>query len=287
MSRYPVLLDRMEQELRLRGYSGRTRKLYLGHARRFMNQLDPHRVEAPEVRGYLLALLDQGKSHGYVNQAVSAIKFLFRHVLGRAAPAADLPRPKAERKLPSVLSPEEVARILDSISNPKHRAILMTVYAAGLRVGEVVRLKVSDIDSARGLIHVRQAKGRRDRYVMLSDVALAELRRYWRIDRPTNWLFPGARPGRHLHERTVQHVFRRAHRKAGIRKPATVHTLRHSFATHLLEAGTDLRYIQELLGHRNSNTTELYTKVSRKSLASIESPLDKLMGGRVSGRRGD
>ena len=154
---------------------------------------------------------------------------------------------------------------------------MLLTYSGGLRLGEVVRLKVGDIDSDRNLIHIRQAKGRKDRYTLLSKVALEALRAYYRKYQPQTWLFPGAKPGRHLHERSVQKVFDRAQEKAGIRKDVSTHTLRHSFATHLLESGTDLRYIQELLGHKSSKTTEIYTHVSEKNIGQIQSPLDALM----------
>jgi len=170
-----------------------------------------------------------------------------------------------------------VLRIFEAISNLKHRALLMMVYSAGLRVGEVVRLQVEDVDSERRLLHVGQGKGRKDRYVMLSEVALETLRDYWRAYRPRKWLFPGQREGRHLHERTVEKILKQACRKAGIRKDVSVHTLRHSFATHLLEAGIDLRYIQEMLGHKSSKTTEIYTHVSKRNIATIHSPLDGIM----------
>ncbi|MFQ5891053.1 MAG: tyrosine-type recombinase/integrase [Gemmatimonadota bacterium] len=183
-----------------------------------------------------------------------------------------------------MLSRREVVSLFQAVENPKHRAVLMLTYSAGLRVGEVVRLKVADIDPDRGLIHVRQSKGRKDRYVMLSEVALVALRAYAVTCRLTDWLFPGGRPGRHLHERSVQRVVREAARKAGIQKHVTTHTLRHTFATHLLEQGTDLRYIQELLGHASSKTTEIYTQVTRRSLSAIRSPLDAIA---TAARRGE
>ena len=154
---------------------------------------------------------------------------------------------------------------------------MLLTYAGGLRLGEVVRLKVEDIDSDRNLIHVRQGKRRKDRYTMLSKFALEALQVYARKYQPKGWLFPGARPGRHLHERSVQKVFQRAHEKAGIEKSVSMHSLRHSFATHLLEAGTDLRYIQELLGHQSPKTTQIYTHVTNRDIARIKSPLDSLM----------
>ncbi|MCL0077220.1 tyrosine-type recombinase/integrase [Dehalococcoidia bacterium] len=178
--------------------------------------------------------------------------------------------------MPDILSRQEVLRLLEAVQNPKHRAIMLLTYSSGLRLGEVVRLKIEDIDSARRLIHLRQAKGRKDRYTVLSQVALDALRAYFKQYHPDQWLFPGAQPGRHLHERTVQKVFEQAREMAGIRKNVSVHTLRHSFATHLLESGTDLRYIQELLGHKSSKTTEIYTHVSERDIGRIQSPLDTL-----------
>ena len=193
-------------------------------------------------------------------------------------PGDDLPRPRKERKLPKVLSRGEVLRLLGAVENVKHRAVMLLTYSAGLRVGEVVRLRCEDIDADRGLIHVRQGKRRKDRYTVLSEVAHEALRVYLIQYRPKTWLFPGAALGRHLHERSVQKVFQRACQRSGIKKSVSVHTLRHSFATHLLEGGTDLRYIQELLGHASSKTTEIYTHVSTKDLGRIRSPLDDFMG---------
>jgi site-specific recombinase XerD len=188
----------------------------------------------------------------------------------------EIKRPRKDKKLPVILSKEEVANILSSVDNIKHKAILMLVYSAGLRVGEVVRLKPEDIDSKRMLIHVKGSKGRKDRYTVLSEIALQTLREYWKKYRPEKWLFEGAKEGRYISTRTADHIFRNACEKAGIKKEVSLHTLRHSFATHLLEGGTDLRYIQELLGHTHSKTTEIYTHVSTKSLGKIVSPLDTL-----------
>jgi site-specific recombinase XerD len=275
----PNLVEAFRAELRLRGYSRRTVKLYTGHVRRFLAFTggDPGVRSDEEVRRFILEMLSRNVSHSYANQAISALRLFFPRVLGRTAPVARIPRPRAQRKLPVVLSRQELRRLFAALRNLKHRAIVMLVYASGLRVGEVVRLKVSDIDSRRRLIHVRQSKGRKDRYVVLSDVALITLRQYWLAYRPRDWLFPGGRPGRHLNERSVQKVVQQARARARIRKQFSVHTLRHSFATHLLEGGTDLRYIQELLGHKSTKTTQIYTHVSRRNLAQIESPLDRLM----------
>jgi site-specific recombinase XerD len=178
------------------------------------------------------------------------------------------------------LSVGEVERFIARVSNRKHLAIIMVAYSAGLRVGEVVRLKISDIDPERMMIHVRAGKGKKDRYTILSSLALEVMRDYAYYYKPSKWLFPGGREGRHLTERSVQKVVERAAAKAGIRKHVTTHTLRHSFATHLLENGTDLRYIQELLGHKSARTTQIYTHVTRRDLARIVSPLDRIDIGR-------
>ncbi len=275
-----TLLNRTEEEMRLKGFSPRTRRLYLGHLTRFYRvrgKNDP-RCTHEECRGWLLRLMDQGYSYSYVSQALSAIKFLHREVLRCDSPVARIPRPRKGRYLPTILGRREVKRLLDALRTPKHRALVLLLYSAGLRVGEALRLRVSDIDSERKLIHVRDGKGRKDRVVMLADVALEELRRYWRFERPHHWLFPGERRDRHMHSRTVQRVVREAAARAGIRKRVTPHTLRHSFATHLLEEGTDLRYIQKLLGHKKSTTTEIYTHVADRDLARIRSPADTLLG---------
>lgn len=278
----PHAVRRMEEELALRGYSPRTRKEYLGQARRFLAAVgkSPDRIDAADARAHLIELLEvRALTHSYADQAVSALKFLFDRVLRRPLGELDLPRPKRERKLPVVLSHEEVRAILAVVANPKHRTALMMIYGHGLRVGELVKLRVSDLDPGRGVLHVRQAKGRKDRCVPLSRSALDAVRDYVRLFRPAEWLFPGQRPDRHVSPRTIQHVFRRARDRAGIRKPATLHSLRHSFATHHLERGTDLRYIQAMLGHASTKTTEIYTRVTRRDLARFPNPLDELMEG--------
>jgi integrase/recombinase XerD len=270
---------RMAQELRLGGYRAKSRKVYLGHAERFLRAYGkaPEDLGEAEVRDYVHGMLEAGATHSYANQCISALKFLYHRVLEFPGSLENLPRPKKERKLPSVLSRQEVMRILEAVGHPKHRAILLLTYSAGLRIGEVVRLKVGDIDTDRGLIHIRQGKRRKDRYTILSRAALEALRGYAREYRPVDWLFSGARPGTHLNERSVQKMFQQAYRRAGVEKKATVHTLRHSFATHLLESGTDLRYIQELLGHMSPKTTEIYTHVTNRELSHIKSPLDDMM----------
>jgi len=190
--------------------------------------------------------------------------------------AYEIKRPKKDKKLPVVLSQNEVSRILSSVSNIKHRAILMFVYSGGLRISEVVKLKAENIDTQRKLIHIHGAKGRKDRYTILSDVALKTSKLYIDFFQPKEWLFPSKNADSHITTRTVQRVFEQTYKNAGIKKDVTVHSLRHSFATHLLESGVDLRYIQELLGHKNSKTTEIYTHVSNKRLSGIKNPLDSL-----------
>lgn len=271
----------LKKELQLKGYSKKTIKSYLGHLRRFLTFLkkQPKDITEDDIYTYLLRLLNEGdNSHSYANQAISAIKIFYTNVQNNQELVIALTRPKKEKKLPIVLNENEVARILSTVKNEKHKAILFLVYSSGLRVSEVVRLKVGDIDSQRMLIHIKQAKGRKDRYTVLSNVALEQLREYVKQYKPANWLFPSWESTSHITERTVQKIFDKAKKEAGILKDASVHTLRHSFATHLLEAGTDIRYIQELLGHSSSKTTEIYTHVSEKNIRRIQSPLDRLTG---------
>lgn len=270
-------LTPMKQLLKLKGYSQKTQKAYLGHLQRLGNFFDQKidELTGEDIRRYVLHHLeDRATSHSYANQLMSALKFYYLEVLNRRDLIENLPRPKRQQTLPSVLSQQEVKQIFEAVENLKHRAVLFTIYSAGLRLGEAVRLKVNDLDVERRLIHVRQGKGRKDRYTLLSEVTLELLNLYQKAYRLNNWLFPGQTKDRHIHERSVQKVFDRAREKAGIRKKATVHTLRHSFATHLLENGTDLRYIQELLGHKSTKTTEVYTHVTRKDMMRIKSPLD-------------
>ena len=226
------------------------------------------------IRDYLYYLAnDKEASTSTLNTAINALKFYYGEVLGRKF-VYEIKRPKKDKKLPVILSQGEVAKILSCVSNVKHKAILMLIYSAGLRLGEVVKLKQGDIDVGRGLIYVRGGKGRKDRYTLLSDVAMEALRHYLDKYKPVKWLFSGARKEKHISTRTVQAIFEQAREKVGIEKEVTVHSLRHSFATHLLEGGTDLRYIQELLGHKSSKTTEIYTHVSNRDLSRIKSPLD-------------
>ncbi|NLJ04383.1 MAG: tyrosine-type recombinase/integrase [Exilispira sp.] len=276
------ILSNVEKELKLRGYSQKTRKAYLHHIGKFLCYFmkDPVLLDESHIKEYVLYLIDEKRvSWSYHNQAVSALKFLYDEILNEHRVVSGLPRPRKENKLPVVISKEDVILLLEAVSNIKHRAIMMLVYSAGLRVSEVVRLKIEDIDENRRLIRIREGKGRKDRYTLLSDVALVALREYWQACRPKDWIFPGSKPNSHITTRTVEKILEATRKKAGIHEHVTVHTLRHSFATHLLEGGTDLRYIQELLGHKSSKTTEIYTHVSNKDISKIKSPLDTIRKG--------
>jgi len=278
------ITEAVKKELKLRGYSLQTTKVYIHHIVRYTNYFSeaPKQLNESHIREYLLFLIDkENVSRSYHNQAVSAIKFLYNNVLRMPKVVGNLPRPKKEKKLPVVMSREEVIRLFQVVTNIKHKAILMLAYSAGLRVSEVVKLKIQNIDGKRNMIYISGAKGQKDRYTVLSEVALEILREYWKIYHPKDWLFPGSREGRHISTRTVEKVLESARQKAAISKHITVHTLRHSFATHLLEGGTDLRYIQELLGHKSSKTTEIYTHVSEKEIGRIKSPLDTIGKGGV------
>lgn len=268
----------LQQELILAGYSPKTKKAYEGHVRRFLEQLgrDVHHGNI-EVRSYVERMLnDKELSHSFANQFISAMTFFCDRILRE--PLQSFPRPKKEHKLPQVLSQTELTKLFAQVTNIKHKTILYMIYASGLRVGEVVRICIADVDSDRMMVRIQQAKGRKDRYVMLSEKVLESLREYYKLYKPKTWLFSGqAGDDSFLTERSVQHVFEDALAKTGIRKKVGVHVLRHSFATHLLESGTDLRYIQELLGLASSKTTEIYTHVSKKNIAKIRSPMDILL----------
>ncbi|MBD2843859.1 tyrosine-type recombinase/integrase [Paenibacillus sp. IB182496] len=270
-------LRRFHEAMRLRKYSARTMRAYAGQVRRFLGYAKQEALplHPDTVKRYTLGL--EPFSSAYINQAISAIKFYALHGLGWPKPSVAYVRPKRQKKLPQVLSTEEVLRLIGAVANRKHRALLMLIYASGLRVGEAVRLRPSDVDHARGTVRILQGKGRKDRQTLLSKQAAQALLTYLKTDgQHSGWLFPGQRAGRHLTERTVQKVFEEARQRAGIAKQVSVHVLRHSFATHLLENGTDLRYIQELLGHESPRTTQIYTHVSTRDIRRIVSPLDRL-----------
>ncbi len=234
---------------------------------------------------FLRYLVDERQiSTSYQNQSINAIKFYYEQVLGGKRKFYFLDRPRKEKRLPVVLSEEEVVRIFGQVGNIKHKCLLMLIYSAGLRIGEALNITVADIDSARGQVSIRGAKGNKDRVSLLSASLLPLLREYYQQYQPKKYLFEGMGGGKYS-ARSAQAVLKRAVKQAKIKKNVTLHTLRHSFATHLLENGTDLRYIQTLLGHNSSRTTEIYTHVSTKALRDIRSPLDKLNLGRDDERK--
>lgn len=271
----------LERELRIRNYSRRTIKVYKQHAEKLLHYLRkcPLDLEKEEVNDFLMYLIDEKKvSLGYYNVSISSMGALFKYVLKKPQVWEDIERPKREHKLPTVMSEEEVRKLLLSIRNLKHRAILMLTYASGLRVSEVVSLEERDIHRNRGVLHIVGGKGRKDRYSILSKAALRSLDDYIISYKPEGkWLFPGQRPERHLSIRSVETAFKDAAIRVGIKKKVSVHTLRHSFATHLLESGINLRYIQEMLGHRKLETTQIYTHVCTKDISQIKSPLDRML----------
>jgi site-specific recombinase XerD len=273
--------ETIRREMHLRNYSSKTIKSYLSSLRSFVKYFrpkHPREITEGDIRSYLFYLIEKKKfTASTVNQIFNALRFLYVDLYKMPFTIESLPRPKVDKQLPVVLSKEEVIKILDTVNNLKHKTLLMLTYSAGLRVGEVVRLKISDIDSERKLIYIKSAKGKKDRYTILSEIALENLRKYYKEYRPKEYLFEGAKGRGYISERSVQNVFERAVKISGIRKKVTVHSLRHSFATHLLENGIDLRYIQELLGHSSSKTTEIYTHVSNKILGKIVSPMDTIL----------
>lgn len=274
-----TLRQRMIDDLKVRNRSSRTIKTYVAQVANFARHFgkSPELLGPEEIRQYQVYLVEgRHVSWSYFNQAVCALRFLYRHTLGHDWAVAHIPFPRQPRKLPVVLSQAEVIRLFDAIRSLKLRAMLMTAYAAGLRLAEVTHLQVSDIDSERMVIRVRQGKGQKDRYVMLSPTLLELLRLYWRAEQPTSWLFPNKSKEQPINHSVVQRACHQAGLDAGLTKDATVRSLRHSFATHLLEAGTNIRIIQTLLGHSSVSTTQRYTYVSNKTVRATESPLELL-----------
>lgn len=271
------LRQRMLEDMQIRNFAENTQEQYIIYVAAFAKHFgkSPGNLGLEEIRSYQLYLLKQKEvCPGTLNVAVSALRFLYGVTLERDWDIQMIPYAKKPKKLPIVLSCQEVARLFHAVNNLKYRTALMTTYAAGLRGGEVTQLKVTDIDSDRMCIRVEQGKGRKDRYVMLSPKLLHHLRQYWKEYKPPDWLFTGQRGG-HLPISTLQAVCKAARKDARIKKPITPHTLRHSFATHLLEAGTDIRTIQLLLGHRSLNSTMVYTHVAQK-IHKTRSPFDLL-----------
>jgi len=272
------LRTRMDNDMLLRGMADRTRESYVAAVARMVKfyRRSPEQVSAPEVQAYLLHMLQEEKlSWSTCNIAAHALRFLYHTTLGRDRTQFCIPAAKQPSRLPEILSQEEIVRLFDATPNPKHRALLMTTYAAGLRVSEVVNLKVTDIDSDRMSLRVEQGKGAKDRYTLLSPRLLEELRSYWRRDRPAVWLFP-SRTGRPLDVSAAQKIYYTAKLRARISKRGGIHALRHAFATHSLEAGTDVHTIQRLLGHGHIGSTMRYFHLAHPTLMANRSPLDLL-----------
>lgn len=239
----------------------------------------PSELSDSQIGAYLGSVRQRGCSWSTVNTCYSGIKWFYTRVLKQEWNHRQLPRPRREKRLPEILSREEVKRLLEAIPNLKHQTAIMVMYSGGLRIGEVVKLKVKDIDSDRMLIRIEQAKGKKDRYTLLSPRTLIWLRRYWKYYRPIGqWLFEGADRSGHWSISSLRHVFNRAVIKAGIHKQVSSHILRHSFATHLLEQGVDTLTIKELLGHSQLQTTAKYLHVRKSRLSSLDNPLDSLFG---------
>lgn len=272
------LRRRMIEDMQVRNLSPHTQRAYIEQVSRFARHFgtSPVMLGPEEIRTYQIYLTNERRlAPSSIQIAIAALRFLYRVTLKKEwVLTAVIPSPKAATKLPVVLSPEEVQRFLGCLGTLKHRAILTTCYGAGLRVSEAVRLKASDIDSRRMVIRVAQGKGQKDRYVMLSPKLLDMLRRYWRGARPKEWLFPGKLPGQPITRFAVACACEKARRRAGIAKPVTPHSLRHAFAVHLLETGTDIRTIQLLLGHRNLTTTARYLRIAASTVCATPSPLD-------------
>jgi site-specific recombinase XerD len=281
MTEAPVspLRRRMIEDMTLRKFAPRTQEGYIRAVKGFSAFLgaSPDTAGFEDLRRYQLHLVSSGAGVPTINHSLTALRFLFMVTLRKPAIVLDMPFVREPRRLPVVLSPDEVARLLDAAPGLKYKAALSVAYGAGLRASEVTSLKVSDIDSARMVIRVEQGKGRKDRYVMLSEHLLQLLRAWWKAARPQGWLFPGRDPVQPLTTRQLNRACHAAAQMAEIDKRVSLHTLRHSFATHLLEQKTDVRVIQVLLGHKKLDTTALYTRVALKALGDVTSPLEHIV----------
>jgi integrase/recombinase XerD len=274
------LRQRMTEDMQVRNFALNTQACYVQQVSLFARHFDksPEQLGPDDIRAYQVYLTNEKKlAPGSILIAVAALRFLYKVSLKKDWTFAEvIPAPKKPQKLPVVLSPEEVLQFLGCVGSTKHRAILTTCYAAGLRISETICLKPTDIDSQRMVIRVEQGKGQKDRYVMLSPKLLETLRSYWRAVRPKGWLFEGDVTGQPINRSSVELACQKARRLSGIRKPITPHSMRHGFAVHLLESGTDVRTIQLLLGHRSLATTARYLRIATSKVCSTSSPLDLL-----------
>jgi integrase/recombinase XerD len=278
MATMSPLRRRMIEDMTVRNLSRSTQQSYLYAVAKFSRHFNraPDQLGMEEVRAYQLHLVAQKRSWSHINQVACALRFFYGITLGHKEALERIVTGKEPERLPPVLSAEEIGRFLEAVAGLRNRVALTTAYAAGLRIGEVARLKVSSIDSKRMLIHVENGKGGRDRYAMLSPRLLGILRGYWKRARPSLWLFPGQEPGSHVSTGALQAACRAARKRARIGKHVTAHSLRHSFATHLLESGTDIRIIQVMLGHSHLETTARYAQVATSLIAGTRSPFDRL-----------
>ena len=272
------LRSRMIRAMELKDFAPKTQKSYLLGVKGLatFHQKSPDLLTQDEIDDYLLHLKNMGRSASTRNVVIAGLKFFYKNVLEENTVALKFPSRKKPKILPEVLGKREVQRIISTSENIKHRCILMTAYSAGLRVSEISKLKINHIDSEQMVIRVEQGKGMKDRYTLLSKKLLEELRTYWKIYRPKSWLFFGKDRNAPFSIAAMQKIYQRAKKKAGVTKGRGIHTLRHCFATHLLEAGYDVRRIQILMGHRSLSTTTVYLHVSRAGLAKMQSPLDSM-----------
>lgn len=273
---YRVCPESYFQKLEIKKYSNNTVKSYVSSFEEFINYFPTQEIDhlnELDIRKYIQMLIQEKRSSSYINLAINSIKFYYEIVLGMPNRFYMIERPRATKKLPMVLSKDEVRKLIEATNNIKHRSIVSLLYSAGLRRSELLNLKLGDIDSSRMLIHVKDAKGNKDRYTLLSKTALDDLRTYYKEWKPDVYLFESPSRGKYS-QSSIGKLITNAADRAGIRKKVSAHTLRHSFATHLLESGTDLRYIQLLLGHNSTKTTEIYTHVAKSSFDSIKNPLD-------------
>ena len=274
-----ALRKRMDGDLVVRGMAVRTREAYLGAVAGLAKYYGrrPDRINEREVQQYLLYLIEQRKlAWSSCNIVAQGLKFFYRVTLKRPEAHFQIPRARAPQKLPQILSREEVVALIENTVNLKHRAILMTAYGAGLRLNEICHLRLIDIDAARMTLRVEQGKGAKDRYTLLSPRLLSELRRYWRVYRPKHWLYTRRDGEQPVSDTTVHRIYHLAKVRAGIAKQGGIHSLRHAFATHLLEAGVDIHTIQRLMGHGHISSTLRYFHLARKHLANTPSPLELL-----------
>jgi len=272
------LREQMLVDLQLSGAKPSTQRAYLREAANLAKYFhkSPEQLGEGELKEYLLYLMrERHLSEGTFRFYVAGLKFLYRTTLKREWLVEKIKHPRAKRKLPVVLDLSEVELLFSVTKNLKHKAILMITYSSGLRVSETASLKLTDIDGKRMMVRVTQGKGGKDRYSILSQRALEQLRQYWRKYRPREWLFEGAKKNDHITTHSIQLMFYAARKRAGITKPVSIHSLRHSFATHLIESGTSLHHVQMLLGHRSPTTTTVYLHVSRLNLSQVISPLDR------------